>query len=589
MADRRRRRRRASQDSEDEDESGSGSESGRSASPTAAKPRVRDPEPEEPPSVRAAAKSDDESECESEDGAGDAVLSDYDSADPEENGSHSEGGEDEEEPEHFSKEDASQAAGAEDKSAEPPEEEQEEAVEEEVKPEDKGNVAGERQSGDGQESTDDPENKAGSKAGQKLDDDEDRKNPAYIPRKGLFFEHDVRGQAQEEERPKGRHRKLWKDEGRWEHDKFREEEQAPKSREELIAYYGYDIRNGTGPSDGRPYRTRKPRHGSPQNRDKRWRDGEKLPRSSWQGNGDRSSPQALALQSGPVAPAYAAHAPAAATRSSAPRVSSQVPPGRSFQGGRAQLPPHRSEGRAERGSKPGQDPPGSRGPRPHPLEGERAPRMRGGRAPAPVTERNPAVVVEDIRSEEEDDSGENLVITTTTYTSSGYHYSKAEREPASAAHPAPRKQENQQPGGRSVSDQSASVGREPSPPPERPVERKSYSAARRTRARPSEMGKQASLEEQAAPQAAPPAAASSGMKSEQWQGQGEAGSQGGLSGLDQGLARLSLSGQNWTQSPPSYLRTEMRGLPNSMHMGGGPPQYNMEEMVSRRDTGSVLI
>lgn len=60
-------------------------------------------------------------------------------------------------------------------------------------------------------------------------------------------------------RPKGRHRKLWKDEGRWEHDKFREEEQAPKSREELIALYGYDIRNGTGPSDGRPYRSRKPR------------------------------------------------------------------------------------------------------------------------------------------------------------------------------------------------------------------------------------------------------------------------------------------------------------------------------------------
>lgn len=38
------------------------------------------------------------------------------------------------------------------------------------------------------------------KPGQKLDDDEDRKNPAYIPRKGLFFEHDVRGHTQEEER-----------------------------------------------------------------------------------------------------------------------------------------------------------------------------------------------------------------------------------------------------------------------------------------------------------------------------------------------------------------------------------------------------
>lgn len=57
-------------------------------------------------------------------------------------------------------------------------------------------------------------------------------------------------------RPKGRNRKLWKDEGRWEHDRFREEEQAPKSREELVAVYGYDIRSGGG---DRAYRQRRPR------------------------------------------------------------------------------------------------------------------------------------------------------------------------------------------------------------------------------------------------------------------------------------------------------------------------------------------
>uniref|UniRef100_A0A674P2V4 Protein CASC3 n=1 Tax=Takifugu rubripes TaxID=31033 RepID=A0A674P2V4_TAKRU len=109
-------------------------------------------------------------------------------------------------------------------------------------------MAGERQSGDGQVRSMVPS------SGQKLDDDEDRKNPAYIPRKGLFFEHDVRGHAQEEERyAQNRNRKLWKDEGRWEHDRFREEEQAPKSREELIAIYGYDIRNGGG-SGERSYR-----------------------------------------------------------------------------------------------------------------------------------------------------------------------------------------------------------------------------------------------------------------------------------------------------------------------------------------------
>jgi len=44
------------------------------------------------------------------------------------------------------------------------------------------------------------ENDTGSQNGasaavveKKVDDDEDRKNPAYIPRKGYFFEHDMRG------------------------------------------------------------------------------------------------------------------------------------------------------------------------------------------------------------------------------------------------------------------------------------------------------------------------------------------------------------------------------------------------------------
>lgn len=60
-------------------------------------------------------------------------------------------------------------------------------------------------------------------------------------------------------RPKGRQRKLWKDEGRWEHDKFREDEQAPKSRQELIALYGYDIRSAHNPDDIKPRRIRKPR------------------------------------------------------------------------------------------------------------------------------------------------------------------------------------------------------------------------------------------------------------------------------------------------------------------------------------------
>ena len=33
---------------------------------------------------------------------------------------------------------------------------------------------------------------AAAAAGVRVDDDEDRGNPAYIPRKGAFFEHDLR-------------------------------------------------------------------------------------------------------------------------------------------------------------------------------------------------------------------------------------------------------------------------------------------------------------------------------------------------------------------------------------------------------------
>ena len=34
---------------------------------------------------------------------------------------------------------------------------------------------------------------------KELDDDEDRKNPAFIPRRGAFYEHDTRMGAQEKE------------------------------------------------------------------------------------------------------------------------------------------------------------------------------------------------------------------------------------------------------------------------------------------------------------------------------------------------------------------------------------------------------
>lgn len=47
---------------------------------------------------------------------------------------------------------------------------------------DTGSVILERQEGDGQESI----------PTKKVDDDEDKKNPQYIPKKGTFYEHDDR-------------------------------------------------------------------------------------------------------------------------------------------------------------------------------------------------------------------------------------------------------------------------------------------------------------------------------------------------------------------------------------------------------------
>ncbi|XP_064466174.1 protein CASC3-like isoform X2 [Ornithodoros turicata] len=111
-------------------------------------------------------------------------------------------------------------------------------------------VEEERQQGDGQESVEPTD-----AADRILDFDEDKRNPQYIPKKGAFYEHDDRAvggedappgadQASNEDDKDGRRKKkLWHDEGVWGHDMFREEEQAPKSREELINTYGYDIRS----------------------------------------------------------------------------------------------------------------------------------------------------------------------------------------------------------------------------------------------------------------------------------------------------------------------------------------------------------
>lgn len=108
--------------------------------------------------------------------------------------------------------------------------------------------------------------------------------------------------------------------------------------------------------------------------------------------------------------------------------------------------------------------------------------------------------------------------------------------------------------------QVSSANREASPPAERPVERKSYALARRTRSRPADLGsKQPSVEET-------PVGGGAGGKS--WTGPPappEGGEGGGGSAvpseLDRDVARLSLGAgaQSWSQGPASYIRSEMRG------------------------------
>ncbi|XP_078501816.1 protein CASC3 isoform X3 [Lissotriton helveticus] len=495
MADRRRRRTRASQDSEEEsgsDSTGSGPEreAGKSRPAAASVPVVPETIPCSIP------PGEGESECESEDGIeGDAVLSDYESAGEESEGENEGEYSEEEEPvkvilkrENITNEEPAS------KEKEPQE-----------KGEKKGTITDERQSGDGQESTENDENKA-TKKSQKLDDDEDRKNPAYIPRKGLFFEHDLRGQIQEEEvRPKGRQRKLWKDEGRWEHDKFREDEQAPKSRDELITMYGYDIRCTRNPEDIRPRRMRKPRFETPKSRDQGWSE-ENLERP----------PPRYPDQNHDLPPQRAFNH----------RFSSgRIPPSRSF----PRTNSYKETRQHYRAFDDGHE-------RPKPQSNyyrARSCEYQPDREPSP----EPAV----------------------TQTERG---SLDKTEEITVESPSP----------------TADTTEAPSPQ-DKPVEKKSYSRVRRTRVKGVETGKPP---EEPAPQeplppppvevVTPPPA----VKPESW----EAPVESNLSGLEQEMSQMNVAEQSWTPGQPQYLQPrDLHGIPNHIHMGGGPPQFNrLEEM-----------
>lgn len=125
---------------------------------------------------------------------------------------------------------------------------------------------------------------------RKVDDDEDKNNPQYIPKRGTFYEHDYRTTEDlpDEEKPDTEKekadgavdgkKKMWLEKREnWSHDKFREEDQTPKSRDELIAIYGYDIRNEDGP----PRARRRRRYGrGPNKYTRNWEDEDAYYKSS---------------------------------------------------------------------------------------------------------------------------------------------------------------------------------------------------------------------------------------------------------------------------------------------------------------------
>nr|XP_021207055.1 protein CASC3 isoform X1 [Bombyx mori] len=162
------------------------------------------------------------------------------------------------------------------------------------------------QGSDSDHSERDPEAQEGER---RVDDDEDRSNPQYIPKRGTFYEHDDRTAASGEEsvnttsetaseKKEGsettteRRRPPRKSDivNKWTHDKYNENEQMPKSRDELVAIYGYDIRNEDAP----PHARRNRRYGF-----RHWRRGPNKYTRTWEDEEAYRRQNALPLRKPP--------------------------------------------------------------------------------------------------------------------------------------------------------------------------------------------------------------------------------------------------------------------------------------------------
>ncbi|KAJ7313570.1 hypothetical protein JRQ81_005066 [Phrynocephalus forsythii] len=118
-------------------------------------------------------------------------------------------------------------------------------------------------------------------------------------------------------------------------------------------------------------------------------------------------------------------------------------------------------------------------------------------------------------------------------------------------------------------------------PPDKPVEKKSYSRARRSRTKAGETGKLA--DEVPPPLGLTPAPlktaevvpSPSPAKTGNWEVPVEAS----LDGLEQDMTQMNITEQNWNQGQPQFIQPQA-GIPNQMHIGAAPPpQFNrIDEM-----------
>lgn len=172
---------------------------------------------------------------------------------------------------------------------------------------------------------------------------------------------------------------------------------------------------------------------------------------------------------------------------------------------------------------------------------------------------------------------------------SGYRAKRSEQSPprekspeveAGHVHSSPVKEEG------ALENQSDAV----QPPPDRPIEKKSYSRARRTRVKAGDAGKLAddvpALEAPATPKPVQAEASPPPAKSSNWESPVESS----LDGLEQEMIQMNLTEQNWSPGQSQFLQPrELRGecVPAGS-LGAAAPAWGLQPR-RRSELSSVML